>query len=160
MWTEILGWALLVSLNPMLLGAIVLVISRPRPVQNLLAFWVGCVIVNVPALLIPLVALHSVPSFAALAQELATPDPTSGIQPLQLGTGVLALCLAVLILVRSRVRQRVPARSASGGDSSVLVLDSDESEADSRPPGRIRRLLGGPATNGTTAPCGCRWFWR
>ncbi|GAB5896336.1 GAP family protein [Mycolicibacterium mageritense] len=142
MWTEILGWALLVSLNPMLLGAIVLVISRPRPVQNLLAFWVGCVIVNVPALLIPLVALHSVPSFAALAQELATPDPTSGIQPLQLGTGVLALCLAVLILVRSRVRQRVPARSASGGDSSVLVLDSDESEADSRPPGRFRRLLG------------------
>lgn len=81
MWTEILGWALLVSLNPMLLGAIVLVISRPRPVQNLLAFWVGCVIVNVPALLIPLVALHSVPSFAALAQELATPDPPRGSSP-------------------------------------------------------------------------------
>jgi hypothetical protein len=155
MWHELFGMALLVAFNPMLWGAIVLVISRPRPVQNLLAFWVSCVVVNLLALLIPLMVLHEVPSFAAFTRGLTTRDPGSGIQPLQLGTGVLALSIAALITVRSGVRQRVaarttvrsrdrqrvPAPTAGGRDSAVLVLDPDESSTDSRPPGPIRTAL-------------------
>ncbi|SHV22546.1 Protein of uncharacterised function (DUF2910) [Mycobacteroides abscessus subsp. abscessus] len=75
MWRELLGLAFLMSLNPVLLGLILVVISRPRPVQNLLAFWVGALVVNVPSFVIALFALHMVPSFASFAKNLATADP-------------------------------------------------------------------------------------
>jgi Sap, sulfolipid-1-addressing protein len=38
MWSSLPGLAFLMAINPVLLGVILLVISRPRPVQNLLAF--------------------------------------------------------------------------------------------------------------------------
>ncbi|MBN3458556.1 GAP family protein [Mycobacterium sp. DSM 3803] len=133
MWGDILGWALLVGFNPMLFGAIVLVISRPRPVQNLFAFWVSCLVVNLLALWIPLMVLHRVPSFVSVAQDLATPDPASGVQPLQLGMGVFAVSLAVLMLIQSRRRQRVTTAVVAGSDSSVLVKDSDETTGTSDP---------------------------
>jgi hypothetical protein len=41
MWGSVLVLALLAALNPVRLGLALLVISRPRPVQNLLAYWVG-----------------------------------------------------------------------------------------------------------------------
>ncbi len=141
MWSQIVGLALFTSLNPLLLGFILLVISRPRPVQNLLAFWIGSLIVNVPLFLISLMVLHVVPSFESLAKDLATPDPTSGIQPLQLGTGVFALCVAVLMAMHRRARKRAPQPAAGGGDSSVLVLDSDESTAVSNRPEHRRGAL-------------------
>ncbi|WP_458318135.1 GAP family protein [Mycolicibacterium brisbanense] len=141
MWGQILGWALLVALNPMLLGGIVLVISRPRPEQNLFAFWVACVVVNVVALMGAVIALHSIPSFAAFAQGLSTRDPESGIQPLQLCTGVLALGIAAFLAVRSRMRPRVAATTAGRGESAVLVLESDEPHTDSRPSGPVRSML-------------------
>jgi Sap, sulfolipid-1-addressing protein len=143
MWGEVLGLALLVSLNPVLLGFILLVISRPRPVQNLLVFWVGCLIVNAPAFLVPLMVLHLVPTFTSVARDVATPDPGSTVQPLQLGTGVLALLIGALMAVRRWVRQRAkePAPVRAGGDTSVLVLDSNTPTADSRPQGRVRGVV-------------------
>ncbi|MFV8309743.1 GAP family protein [Mycobacteroides chelonae] len=145
MWGELLGLALIVSLNPMLLGLILVVISRPRPVQNLLAIWVGALIVNVPAFVIALFALHLVPSFADLAKNLTTAEPGSAVKPLQLGTGVLALGVAVWIGVRLRARKRAPQSVATGstGDAAVLVLDEDQSSGGSVPAGRIRRVLTG-----------------
>ena len=54
MWSDVVGLALFVSLNPMLLALILLMISRPRPIPNLVAFWIGCLIVNIPVWLVPL----------------------------------------------------------------------------------------------------------
>lgn len=143
MWHELLGLALFVALNPMLLGLILLVISRPRPVQNLIAFWVGAVIVNVPVFLAPLFAFQLVPSFASFAKELTTADPDTSVKPLQLCTGVFALLIAALIAVRRRARQRakVPAAGRPGGHHSVLVLESDTPADDPPRPGRIRAVL-------------------
>lgn len=143
MWGELLGLAFMVSLNPMLLGLVLVVISRPRPVQNLLAFWVGALIVNVPAFVISLFALHLVPSFASFAKNLTTADPGSSVKPLQFGTGVLALAVAVWIAVRLRARRRQPqsVASGSGGEASVLVLEDEEPSAASRPAGPIRRVI-------------------
>ncbi|MGC7264494.1 GAP family protein [Mycobacteroides abscessus subsp. abscessus] len=140
MWRELLGLAFLMSLNPVLLGLILVVISRPRPVQNLLAFWVGALVVNVPSFVIALFALHMVPSFASFAKNLATADPGSSIKPLQLGTGVLCVVIAVWIATRLRSRQREnqPVATGAGGDSSVLVLDSEAPAVEARPVGRIR----------------------
>jgi Sap, sulfolipid-1-addressing protein len=125
------------------------VISRPRPVQNLVVCWVGCLITNVPALLVPLLMLHVMPVFRSTAHDLATAGPNSTARHIQLGMGVLALSISPLIAVRSRARQRehVPV-----GNSSTLVLDSDTPTAISLPQGRdqdgstergsaIRRLI-------------------
>ncbi|MGL5441825.1 MAG: GAP family protein [[Mycobacterium] stephanolepidis] len=143
MWRELLGLAFLMSLNPVLLGLILVVISRPRPVQNLLAFWVGALIVNVPSFLVALFALHLVPSFASFAKNLATADPGSSVKPLQLGTGVLCIVLAVVIAVRlrSRKRENQPVAAGGGGDSSVLVLDPELATAETRSVGRIRSAV-------------------
>ncbi|MUM20034.1 GAP family protein [Mycobacterium sp. CBMA271] len=145
MWRELLGLAFLMSLNPVLLGLILVVISRPRPVQNLLAFWVGALIVNVPSFLVALFALHLVPSFASFAKNLATADPGSGIKPLQLVTGVLALVVAVLLAVRLRVRRREsqPVAAGESGDSSVLVMDPETPTVESRSVGRVRSAIAG-----------------
>ena len=86
---EVLALAVLVALNPVLLAFTLLVISRPRTVPNLLAFWLGSLMVNVPAFLIALLAMHLVPSFADFAHSLATPDPADvrPARPGRLGCG-------------------------------------------------------------------------
>ena len=150
-WGSVLGMALLLALNPVLLGLVLLVISRPRPVQNLVVCWVGCLITNVPALLVPLLMLHVMPVFRSTAHNLATAGPNSTPRHIQLGMGVLALSISALIAVRSQARQReyVP---TPVGNSSTVVLDSDTPTAISLPQGRdqngstergsaIRRLI-------------------
>ncbi|ABK71066.1 peptidoglycolipid exporter Gap [Mycolicibacterium smegmatis] len=148
MWSDILGLALFVSLNPLLLGFILLVLSRPRPVPNLVVFWVGCLIVNVPGFLIPLFVLRAVPSFAEFAEDLTTADPSSGIEPFQLGTGIFALAVSAVIALRMWVKRRAnqPVLVGSGAgdrgptdDASTLVLDSGAREA--REPGAIARMI-------------------
>ena len=156
MWGSVLGLALLVALNPVLLGVILLMISRPRPVQNLLTYWVGCLIVNVPCLLVPLMVLHLTPTFTSFARDLATPATaaSSTVRHIQLGMGVLALSIAALMTVRFWARQRQRAQLPTpDGNTSILVLDSNAPTAISWPLGRtqdaateggsaIRRLLG------------------
>ena len=146
-WGSLLGMAILMAFNPALLALILLVISRPRPVQNLLVCWVGCLITNVPALLIPLMLLHGTPMFRSHA-----PAASSTARHVQLVMGVLVLSIAALITVRSWARRRahVP---APGGNTSTLVLDSNTPSPISSPFGHaqdaategasaIRRLLG------------------
>jgi hypothetical protein len=135
-WSSLLVLALLVGFNPVGLGIILLVISRPRPMQNLLAYWVGCLIISVLLLLVPLVLLHATPLFRSFAQDLATPasGASSTVRHIQIGGGVLALLMATLMVVRFSARQgaHVP---KPGGNASSLVLDSN-------PPTAISRLLG------------------
>lgn len=156
MWGSLLGVALLMAFNPALLGLILLLISRSRPVQNLLAYWAGCVVMNVPILLAPLLVLHSTPTFTSFSHDLATPTTaaSSTVRHIQFGMGVLVLAIAAVMAVRffARRRAQVPATS---GNSSTLVLDSDTPDptSSSSPFGRagdastegaspFRRLLG------------------
>jgi hypothetical protein len=131
-WGSLLGMAVLFAINPVLLAIIVLMISRPRPVQNLLAYWVGSVIVNVPCLLVPLLVLHV--TFTASAHDLANPATSPTVRYTQLGLGVLALSAAALMIVRSaRQRAQLP---TSVGNTSIMVLDSDTPREISSPFGR------------------------
>lgn len=128
---------LLVALNPFLLAIILLLISRPRPVQNLLAYWTGCMITNVPIFLVPLVALHVVPSFADFAHHVATPPPGATVKPVQIGAGLLMLLVAALVAMRHRRLQRkeIATPVSVGGDSAVLLEERpDEATADLRSP--------------------------
>ena len=77
MWSSLLGLALLLAFDPVKLGVVLLLISRPRPVQNLFAFWIAAFLVGVSSLLVPLIVLHGAPqldSFTNLpADELHHP---------------------------------------------------------------------------------------
>lgn len=140
MWGDVLGLALLASLNPMLLGLILIMLSRPRPVQNLLAFWVGALIVNVPLWLGSLAALHWIPSFESFAHDMATAHPSSGIRPLQLGTGVFCVVVVILIATRMLVLRwgRRPVPVGADGDTSTLLLESDPQATVEPSAGRFR----------------------
>jgi hypothetical protein len=129
-WGTVLGLACLLAINPVLLAVILVVISRPRPLQNLAVCWAGCLLTNVPFVLVPLLVMHVVPAFRSTAHNLATAAPNSTGRHVQLGMGVLVLSISALIAVRARQRQRkrVP---APVGNSSTLVLDSDTPAADS-----------------------------
>jgi hypothetical protein len=100
-WGSLLGMAILMAFNPALLALILLVISRPRPVQNLLVCWIGTLTTNIPALLIPVVLLHRAPMFSP-----QTPEASAAARHIQLGMGVLVLSIALLITVRFWVRRR------------------------------------------------------
>jgi Sap-like sulfolipid-1-addressing protein len=138
MWSSVVVLALLAALNPVRLGLALLVISRPRPVKNLLAFWVGCLIASIAILLVPLIALHVAPMFRPLVQNLASPATvaSSTVRHIQIGMGLFALSLAALTTVRFMARQRAHLPTISG-NATTKVLDSNT-------PTAIKRLLGGP----------------
>jgi hypothetical protein len=147
----VLAIALLEALNPVRLGITLLVVSRPRPVQNLLAYGVGSLTACIATLVVPVTLLHGTPTFRSFAQDLAT---ISTVRHIQIGIGVLALSIAALMTVRSLMRARQRAHLPTpGGNTSTLVLDSNTPPAISRLLGRmqdapteggsaIRRLLG------------------
>jgi hypothetical protein len=137
MWSSVLVLALLAALNPVRLSLALLVITRPRPLQNLLAYWVGLLVVSVPALLVPLMVLHFTPMFSSFTQDLATPATatSSTVRHIQIGMGALALSIAAVMTVlfsfSARRRPRLP---TSGGSAATLARNSNT-------PTAVRRLL-------------------
>jgi Sap, sulfolipid-1-addressing protein len=141
--------ALLVALDPIRLGLTLLVVSGPRPVQNLVAYWVGAMLMSVPSMLVLMMVLHTTPRFTSFAHDLAA---SSTVRHIQIGIGVFSLSIAALMTVRLLARQRAHLR-AQGSTTSTTVLDSDAPAAISRLLGRaqdaatgggsvFRRLLG------------------
>ncbi|OBB45785.1 hypothetical protein A5752_26575 [Mycobacterium sp. 852002-51961_SCH5331710] len=152
MWGPVLGMALLWALNPVLIGIVLLVISRPRPLQNLFVYWIGCLITNVPAVLVPLLMLQHVPVFRSVADDLATAGPNSTARNFQLGMGVIALLISALIVVRSRARRRERVLTPVGGPSTVepnsdtsaatsLPKEPDDREGPAKRRSAVRRLI-------------------
>jgi hypothetical protein len=130
MWGQLLALALMTTINPVRLGLILLVLSRPRPMQNLLAYWTGALIVGHASLLIPLFVIHSNPSSASFADDFADPASNPTAQRIAIGMGVLLVLIAAVMAVRSLVatpvgsrRRPVPERNGEA-DTSVLALDS------------------------------------
>lgn len=124
-WGPLLALAFMFAVNPVLLALIVLMISRPRPVQNLLAYWLGSIIVNFAGLLIPLLVLHFTPALSTFSEDMAAPGQSTVGRFIQLGMGLLMLSIAALITIQAmRAGARVPAHAAAGG-VPVLVPDRD-----------------------------------
>lgn len=133
MWSSVLVLTLLAAINPVRLGLTLLVLSRPGPVQNLLAYGFGSLTASVPYMLIPLMVLHSTPMFRSFADDWAT-SPT--LRRIQIALGVLVLSIAALMSVRSLTRRRQQADIPTPyDDTSTLVRDSTT-------PPAISRLLG------------------
>ncbi|OBB23914.1 hypothetical protein A5792_31415 [Mycolicibacterium peregrinum] len=132
--------ALLTTINPVRLGLILLVLSRPRPMKNLLAYWTGALMVGLLTLLVPLILLHATPSSAAFVQSFAHPTKSLVAQRTAIGVGAALLLIAAMVVVHSLVR--TPSRNVAPLNpdpdgttkTSTLLLDS------SVPP-VLRRLL-------------------
>lgn len=123
-WGSLLALALLMAFNPVRLALTLLVISRPRPVHNLLTYGAGCLVGCIPAVVVPLTLLHVTPMFRSFADDLA-PSPT--VRYIRLGMGVLALSIAALLTVRSLTRRRQPTHlpKHAADNTSTLVLESN-----------------------------------
>jgi ABC-type nickel/cobalt efflux system permease component RcnA len=135
-WGPLLGLAFMFAVNPVLLAVIVLMISRPRPVQNLLAYWSGSMIVNFLGLLIPLLVLHYTPAFSTFS-DASSPTQNTTARVIQISMGVLMLAFAAFLAVRS-VRDRMRQPVAAG---NAPPLDSD-SGSDSEKPNAITSPFG------------------
>jgi Sap, sulfolipid-1-addressing protein len=129
MWSTLLVLALLAGLDPIRLGWTLLVVSRPRPIQNLFAYWVGTMTVSVLLILGPLMLVNATPKFNSFTDNLAT-NPT--FRQIQTGLGVLVLSVVAVMVVRSLARRRQRALvSTPSGAGSTLVLDSNTPTASS-----------------------------
>lgn len=147
MWGSVLGLALLTALNPVRLGLILLMISRPRPVQNLLAYWVGSLTASVPNLLVPLLVVHFTGLSRFFTHDSANPASNSTLRHLQIGIGVLALGIVALMVMRSLTRPRQRTQLATHrGNTSTLLLDPNTPVA---VPRLIDRQQGAPTAGGS-----------
>jgi len=137
MWSSVVVLALPIALDPVRLGVNLLLISRPRPAQNLLLYWVGSALASIFLLLVPILVLHFTPAFSPFVHDLANPKTatSSTVRHLEIALGVLTISVGALLAVHFLVRQRsrVP---AGGADTSTLVAQSDDA------PNPISRLLG------------------
>ncbi|KUI06091.1 GAP family protein [Mycobacterium sp. IS-3022] len=144
MWSSLLGLAFLVAINPVLLAVILLMISRPRPVRNLLAYWVGGMIVYLCSLLIPLMVLHLIPAFASFSHEMTVPATSASAtaRHIQLGTGMLMLLIAAVITVRSFARERASVPTPDGNTPTATSPLGPLGAAADDDGSAIRRFLG------------------
>jgi hypothetical protein len=141
MWGSLLVLALLTTINPVRIGLVILVLSRPRPMTNLLAYWVGAVIISVLTLMVPLIAIHAFPTSSSFVESFADPAQNPAAQRTAIGIGVFLLAIGALLAVRTWVRS--PSR---GGRHSSRRLQAQAHAAtktlESTAPPAISRLLG------------------
>ena len=125
MSSAVLVLSLLVALDPVRIGITALLISRPRPMLNLFAFWLGGMAAGIAAALVVLLFLRD---FAiSLMREVDSASSSPTVAGLQVAIGVLA----VLIAARLWARQHAPV-PVTGGDSSVLLLEPNTVTGSSR----------------------------
>lgn len=119
MWGPVLVFALAAAQDPVRIGIIALLISRPRPMPNMLAYWLGLMATGFGAALAALFLLHDFMLLVMRAVASSAGNPV--VPPIQIALGVLALSAAVMLLVPASVRQAAHA-SMPGGDPSAVVL--------------------------------------
>lgn len=121
MWGALMVAAVITAFHPVRLAIVALLISRPRPVTNLFAYWIGAISLGLPSVLIPLMVLHSTPVIESFTRNVAT---SSSLRYVQVGLGVLVLSIAALMAARSVPRQKVNS-TEPGSNVSTMVLEPD-----------------------------------
>ena len=126
MWATVLLLALLTATEPVRLGVAIFLMSRPRPMLNLLAFWLGGMTTGIGVALIVLVLLRDFASTVVqdMASMAASMIASSAVQHIQFAAGVLALLIAALIAAGFSVRQRVRVPMPGGEPSAPLLLSA------------------------------------
>ncbi len=129
MSSAVLALSLLAAIDPVRIGITALLISRPRPILNLLAFWAGGLAAGIAAALGVLLFLRDFALSVETELVSATSSPSAAY--LQFAIGALAVSLAALMLARFGARQRT-AMPMTGGESPVLMLEPNAPTGSSR----------------------------
>jgi hypothetical protein len=107
--------SVLVALDPVRIGIVALLISRPRLMRNLFAFWLGGMVAGITVAVVVLLFLRDVT--LPLMQDVVSAMSSPVAAQTQVAIGVLLVSSGALIWAR----QREPA-SATGGEAAVAVL--------------------------------------
>ncbi len=105
-WGAVLVMALAAMVDPLRLGITVLVVSRPRPVLQLLALWLGGLAMGFSVGLGVLFLLRDL-AFDFI-NDLESTTATSTVGLVQVAIGALALMFAGMIALRLPARRREP----------------------------------------------------
>lgn len=116
----VLVFALLAATDPIRIGIAVLLISRPRPLLNLLAFWAGGMVTGVGLAVGVLLVLRNV--VPMISQEVAATAASPAVRHIQLAMGVIAIVAAVVIASGVRVGQRMRPPTPVGPPSQPHAL--------------------------------------
>ena len=119
-WGAVLVMALAAMADPLRIGITILVISRPRPMLQLLAFWLGGLAMGFGVGLSVLLLLHDLA--LDFIKDLESTTATSTVGLVQITIGVLALLLAAVIALRftSRRRAQVPVPDVEARTPAVV----------------------------------------
>ncbi|MBV9352769.1 MAG: GAP family protein [Mycobacterium sp.] len=124
MWGLVLLFALSAAQDPVRIGVMALLIARPRPMHNLLAYWLGLMATGYGAALAALFGLHDFLSPVARVMTSVARHPA--VPPTQIALGVVVISTAAMLAVRSSPRQvahaAVPGAATPGGDPSPMML--------------------------------------
>jgi hypothetical protein len=109
MWTAVLFFGVGLALDPLRLGLVAIMLSRQRPVPNLVAFWLGGMVAGVGVGLTVLilfrgVALTAVEHMTTALSDLRSSTVILAGGGLQITMGVLLLLVLGTVLARQRVR--------------------------------------------------------
>ena len=117
--------SVLVALDPVRIGIVALMISRPRPMRNLLAFWLGGMVAGMSVALGVLLYLRdfTLPLMYKVVSAMSTPIAAQT----QVAIGVLAVSSAAPIWARQR--EPIP---VTGGGAAVAVLRPNTSTESGR----------------------------
>jgi Sap, sulfolipid-1-addressing protein len=137
MWSAVLALSVVVAMDPVRIGMTALLISRPQPMRNLLAFWLGGMAAGIAVASVVLLWLREWAVGAMRAVETAASNPIVG--QIQVLLGVLAALIAVRVLAR----KRTPVPTGRGASIEVLPPGTD---ADTSRPSIRRRLESGSMT--------------
>ena len=103
-WGAVLVMALTAMVDPLRIGITVLVVSRERPMLQLLAFWLGGLAMGFT---VGLGVLFLLRDFALeFMQHEASATASAGVAIIQIVVGALALTIATLIAAGFRMRTR------------------------------------------------------
>jgi hypothetical protein len=136
MWTTVLVMAIAVSFEPIRIGLTVMMLNRPRPMRQLLAFLCGGFAMGLG---VGVVVLFILRRTLFTATNLTVPK-------VQIVIGLLALLIAAVLATNISARQfkRAPlAGAAVGGEAGAVVAEPTPSSALDRVSTRAHHLLRG-----------------
>jgi Sap, sulfolipid-1-addressing protein len=120
MWLTVLIFALAALGEPVRVGVIAILVSLPRPMRNLLAYWLGLMTMGLGTALAGLFLLRDLVAPISRFVTSAVHSPVA--PPIQIALGVLALSSTAMLVRRSSMRQAVHAPVQSGC-APVLVQE-------------------------------------
>lgn len=118
MWTAVLFLGFGMAIDPLRLGLAVVLMSRRKPMLNLLAFWLGGMVAGMALGLAVLIVMRDTALLAIQSVSRAVADVRTMVAldggRLQLALGVLALGSVAFLLARERARARTPVLVGGG----------------------------------------------